>query len=332
MKGESSEAVKAAMRRAIDDANYLSQSQEGLLNDAASLDPRSAMQREMAARQQELKSACNGLASTISELGKMSPFVAAELQQLVNSAMMSMESASDGFSQMRGQNASGEQREAMSLLNEASVRMMESLQKQSQCDKGGSCSNPSQKLQSMCSSQNKLNQKTEGQCNNPGGSGGKPGTEKMGQQGLERLAAEQGSIRKSLEQLEQELGNSRQILGRLDDIADEMKKVEEALASGEVGQETVDRQLKIYSRMLEASRSMQRKDFAEQRKATSAGDYDIFNPPALSADDLADRSQLEEWLNQFLTGKYPQQYQEQIKAYFRALMQVESAVPAGQSR
>jgi hypothetical protein len=332
MKGENSEALKNAMRRAIDDVNYLSQSQEGLMNDAAHLDPRSAMQRELAARQQELKSACNGLASTISELGKLSPFVAAELSQLVNSAMTSMESASDGFSQMQGQNATGEQREAMSQLNKASVRMMESLDKQSQCDKGGSCSNPSQKLQSMCNSQKKLNQQTEGQCNNPGGTSSKPGSEKLGEQGLERLAVEQGSIRKSLEQLEQEIGNSRQILGRLDDIASEMKKVEEALASGEVGEETTDRQMKIYSRMLEAARSMQRKDFAEQRKATSAGEYDVFNPPTLSADDIADRSRLEERLNQFLLGKYPQQYQEQIKAYFRALLQVESAVPALQVR
>jgi len=37
-----------------------------------------------------------------------------------------------------------------------------------------------------------------------------------------------------------------------------MKKVEEELQSGSIGPETTERQLRIFSRMLEASRSLQR--------------------------------------------------------------------------
>ena len=61
-----------------------------------------------------------------------------------------------------------------------------------------------------------------------------------------------------MEELEREFGGSRQILGRLNDIADEMKKIEESLEAGQSGADISERQLKVYSRMLEASRSLQR--------------------------------------------------------------------------
>jgi hypothetical protein len=131
------------------------------------------------------------------------------------------------------------------------------------------------------------------------------------------------TIRKSLQELEQEFGQSRQILGRLDDIAREMQKVEEDLASGDVGQETYERQLKVYSRMLEASRSLQRKDFSEKRQAKS-GDSDLFYvPPDLTTGLTGDQSQIEDRLREYLGDEYPAQYEEQIKAYFRALLQMQ---------
>jgi hypothetical protein len=141
--------------------------------------------------------------------------------------------------------------------------------------------------------------------------------------GLERLAGEQGAIRKSLEELEREFGQSRQILGRLDDIAREMKEVEEDLASGEVGQETLQRQLRIFSRMLEASRSLQRKDFTEQRQAKSAEKDLFYVPPELTSGLTGDQSQIEDRLQKYLGDSYPAQYEEQIKAYFRALLQLQ---------
>jgi hypothetical protein len=160
-------------------------------------------------------------------------------------------------------------------------------------------------------------------CNNPGMSNPSQGSENAREQ-LQRLAGEQATLRKSMEDLAREFGDSRQILGRLDDIAKEMKEVEEALESGEVGQSTTERQLKIYSRMLEASRSLQRKDFTEQRKAATAEQTATYIPPGLSNDILNDGVNLEDRLRQFLGDGYPKQYEEQIKAYFKALLQVQS--------
>jgi myosin heavy subunit len=318
MKGENSDAVKRAMRRAIDDANYLSKNQEELLKEAAQMDPNTLLMRDMAEKQQDLSAASNGLKNTIQELGKQSPFIAAELQALLQKATQNMEMATQLFDEKQGMRGMNDQRNAMVGLNKASLRLMESLEEQSKCDKGGNCDKNMGKLEQLSKKQSQLNQQTQ-QCNNP--SQMQPG---QGRQTLERLAGEQGSIRKSMEELEKEFGNSRQVLGRLDDIAKEMREIEEDMADGEIGESTVERQLRVYSRMLEASRSLQRRDFTEQRKANTATNNPIYIPPALSADMLNDRAAFEDRLRQFLGDNYPPQYEEQIKAYFRALLQVES--------
>jgi hypothetical protein len=102
-----------------------------------------------------------------------------------------------------------------------------------------------------------------------------------------------------------------------------MKKVEEELSSGEAGQQTTERQLQIYSRMLEATRSLQRKDYSEQRQATTAKGNMFYVPPELSSDVLNDQTKIEDRLRQYLGDDYPAQYEEQIKAYFRALLQLQ---------
>jgi hypothetical protein len=332
MKGENSEAIRMAMKRAIDDANFLSRDQEELLKRAAEMNQGSMVLRDMAAHQQNLSAAAQGLKNTIEELGKASPFIAAELQQLINAATQNMDRAMQAFDEKQGMRAVNDQRGAMVNLNRAALRLMESLEAQSSCDKGSKSSQNMGKLESLAKKQQQLNQQTQSQCNNPGQSQMKPG--QAGRAALERLAGEQGSIRKSLEQLEREFGDSRQVLGRLDDIAKEMKAVEEDLASGDPGTETTERQMRIYSRMLEATRSLQRKDFTEQRKANTPAQAPVYLPPSLSADLLNDRTAFEDRLRQFLGDNYPPQYQEQIKAYFRALLQVEQAgrqqQPAGQ--
>lgn len=324
MKGKQSDDVKNAMRRAIEDANYLSREQEGLMSEAGKLNPRSVMTEDVTTSQQDLLTSTHGLRKTVSELGKASPFVAAELMKIVTDATNAMDEALKGFGERRGRQAMNDQRDAMYNLNKAALRLMESMQQQSECENGSSCDKPMAALEELSQQQNELNNKTKKQCNNPKpGENGKAGNSEALRERMRELAGEQGSIRKSLEQLEKEFGDSRQILGRLEEIAKEMKEIEEALESGEAGEETTERQLRIYSRLLEASRSLQRRDFNEERRATTAETTPSWVPPSLPSELLNDREQFEDRLRRYLGDNYPAQYEEQIKAYFRALLQAE---------
>jgi hypothetical protein len=319
MKGGDSDKIKEAMRRAIDDANYLSKDQEKLYERTADIGPRSIVIRDLAIVQQDLRSACSGLEKSIAELSTASPFIAAELNMLMDRAERSMETAVEQLDIKRGPLALQEQREAMVTLNKVSLRLMESLDRQNQCDNAKNCDQGLAKLESLCNKQSQLNMSTRKQCNNPSLS---PEAKQRMRASLGRLAGEQSTIRKSLEELDREFGNSRQIMGRLDGIVSEMRKVEEELTGGEVGRQTTERQLQIYSRMLEATRSLQRKDFSERRQATTATE-DVYQvPPALSSEVLNDQTEIEDLLRQFLDDEYPAQYEEQVKAYFRALLQL----------
>lgn len=321
MKGDDSEKIKNAMRRAIEDANYLSREQEGLMEEAEELNPRSVMTQDVTASQQDLISATEGLQRTVHELGQASPFIASELLSIVADAKVAMDDALQSFGDRRGTQATDQQREAMYNLNKAALRLMESMNQQSQCDKAGSCDKPMAALEQLSQQQNELNQKTQKECHNP--KPGEQGDPAQLRERLQELAGQQGAIRKSMEELEQEFGDSRQILGRLADIAKEMKEIEEALERGEAGEETTERQLRIYSRMLEAARSLQRRDFNEERRATTAETTPNWIPPSLPAELLNDREQFEDRLRRYLGDNYPAQYEEQIKAYFRALLNAE---------
>ncbi len=325
MQGGDKEKIKKAFSDAIDDANYLSKKQEQLFAEAAVSQHQTLMMRDIAAKQQDLLSSCNGLKNRISDLAKESPFVAAEINKLLEDSFSQMEFAMQQFDDKKRTQAMKDQRGAMEKLNKTSLRLMESMDKQKQCDKGGSCDKNTGNMQSLSDKQKKLNKKTKGQCEKPGGQNPKPGEGKGGRQSLERLAGEQAGIRKSLEELAREFGGSRQIMGRLDDIGNEMKKVEEALLNGETGEDLTQRQLKIFSRMLEASRSLYKKDFSEQRQAKSALTTLMYMPPELSSDILNDDLKLEDRLKKYLGDDYPKQYEEQIKAYFKALLKIEAS-------
>ncbi|MCP4686221.1 MAG: hypothetical protein GY867_12350 [bacterium] len=326
LQGDDSEEMRKAMRRSLDHANNLSKDQEDLLREANEIDPRSGVMRDMAASQQDIMKACSGLKQSLAALQMQSPFIASELLGLVNSAVTQMEMATESFDNKRGSRALESQRQAMVDLNRAATRLMESMEQQSQCDKGGNCDKGMANLESLGKKQNQLNQQTRGMCNNPPQQGqGQPmsgGAEQRA--GFERLAAEQGAIRKSLQEMEQEFGGSRQVLGRLSDIANEMKEIEESLREGDVGPETTERQLKVYSRMLEAARSLQRKDYSERRRANSATETAVFVPPSLPRELFDEDVRLEDRLRRFLGDSYPPQYEEQIKAYFKALLKAES--------
>lgn len=310
------EKMAQEMRNSINDINYLSGNQENLMDKASDFYAGSEALRDLASEQQVLQESMTAMANHIQEMSKESPFIAAELGNLMRQALNNSNQAIDQFSNRRGREAINNQNEAMYNLNRAAVRMMDAMEQQSNCNKGGSCDKPSQMMQSLAQKQQQLNQQTQSQCENPGN---KPGGQDASS--MRRLAAEQNAIGKSLGQLQNEFGDSREVLGRLDGIREDIDKISEALDRGEVGEETLERQLKVHSRMLDAVRTMQRKDFTDQRKASVGEDILRNSPAALSGNQLNGGLDVEDKLRRFMDEEYPEEYEQHIKAYFKALME-----------
>ena len=139
------------------------------------------------------------------------------------------------------------------------------------------------------------------------------------QAAMQRLAAEQGAVRKSLGELEKEFGGSSEILGRLDDLGEEMGKVVDDLERLRVDQSTIDRQKKILSRLLDAEKSIRKRDYSKKRRAEIGEDVSRPSPEGLPPDFFQPGQMAKDDLSRFLEEAYPKEYEQLIKEYFKAL-------------
>jgi hypothetical protein len=145
--------------------------------------------------------------------------------------------------------------------------------------------------------------------------------EKMG-----RLAGEQGMVRKSLEELQREAaaaGQLSKMLGDLRSIAQEMREVQTDLAQGTANPETVKKQERILSRLLESQRSLNERDYENRRRAETGKNHPGQSPVALDLSTQEGRTHLRQDLLKALKEGYARDYEELIREYFNALQQQE---------
>ena len=142
-----------------------------------------------------------------------------------------------------------------------------------------------------------------------------------------RLAAEQGAVRKSLEQLAREAavsGELSKMLGDFNRLAQEMREVQTDLAGGSVDPETVRKQERILSRLLDAQRSARERDFEKERKATTGVSTRRPGPGTIDLPTQEGRNRLRRDLQKAAEEGYALEYQDLIRRYFEVLEQYEN--------
>lgn len=321
MASKQQEQIAKELRQALDKTFYLSDEQEGLLNQTGELDATSLSLRDMAAEQEAIRSATERLQQDITEIAKKSTCLGGGLSNSVGQSLTQMGNAAQSLSDRRGSAAQHAQGDALYGLNSMAQQIIDGMDKNSgQCNKGGMCDNPGKqgafgKMQSLSQRQGRLNQQMPGQDESSGGSMSSSEREQ-----LARLKAEQQSIQKGVEDIHSDIGDQRDMLGRLDKLSEEMKRVVEAMEKGEVTSQTRDRQRRIYTRMLDFQQSLERQDYKDERKARYGQDIMHNSPGPL--DEM--RGLTDEEYNRLLTRYqeegYPPEYEETIKEYFRALV------------
>ncbi|MEW5873735.1 MAG: DUF4175 family protein [Candidatus Zixiibacteriota bacterium] len=324
MSSRQQEQMAAELREALDKALYLSEEQEGLLDQTQQMDPNSLSLRDYAAEQEALRAATERLAGEIGEMAKQSTCMGGGIGQGLSRSVDRMQQSAQSLSDRRGASARSMQREALFELNNAAQEIVKSMEKNSgQCNNPsqGMCENPGKagamgKMSALSQQQGRLNQQMPG---NDGQS--QAGMSQSERDQLSRLKAEQQAIQQGVEQMHSEVGDQRDLLGRLDKLAEEMKRVVEDMDKGNVTQETRDRQRRIYSRMLDFQHSLQKQDYKDERKAQFGQDVMRSSPAELdNAHGLTDE-EYDRLLTRYQEEGYPKEYEETIKAYFRALVE-----------
>jgi hypothetical protein len=137
---------------------------------------------------------------------------------------------------------------------------------------------------------------------------------------LGRMAAQQEMVRKGLEEVSEAIGERRDILGRLDDIIQEMREVEAQMETRQLGEDTVRKQHRIMSRLLDAQKSMQQRDYSGKRYSRPGGEFpERESPPELPLELLGETEKLKLDILRERATSYPEAYRELVERYLRAL-------------
>jgi len=269
---------------------------------------------ELVAKEADLVEAMSAIANRMFQVSKDSFVIDPAIYRAFGAVQAAMTRAASHIAD--GGSAAGhkEARSALGSVNALIVSLLTSNQSSSGSS-GGSMSQLMQQLRQMGEQQSQLNSMTEAL---------RQQMEQLGMSaGLERQLAEmkgrQERILEEARRLAEEFGSRREILGRLDDTVEEMESTLEEMGRSGASQETVDRQKRILSRLLDAQKSLRRRDYTRERMSETAERYARTGPGELSGDVARVRQELREDLLRAMQRGYPSEYRELIRAYFHAL-------------
>jgi hypothetical protein len=310
MQAGQTQQVLNAMKGIERDLLELSRRQEELRNGSRSLEPTSPRFRESAQEQVQLAGDLGSVAERLSALSQKTFSVSPEMGRSLGEAFREMRESLSALEQRNATQAAQQQQAAMGSLNETAQQVQTAMNGLMQGGSGGmGMAGLLQRLRQVSAGQEQLNRET-------GGLSPSQAAE------LGRLAAEQGALRKSLEQLAREAaesGQSSRLLGDLRTIAGEMREVQTDLAQGELTPETLQRQEKILSRLLDSQRSARERDFERKRRAETGTDVARGQVPEAAPAGQNEKARLRRDLLRALEEGYARDYQELIRKYFEAL-------------
>jgi hypothetical protein len=307
----------AAVRRAAQDLVSLQRASERAL-DPATPAP------ERADRQTDLSEGAARVADSLYALARETPFISPKLSEALGRAVSQL--ATSGRELASGNRGRGEQtgRGAGESLNEAVLEL--------RATEGAMCQNPGpgmpsprrsgsqqqrgESMQKLSERQSDLNQRSRSISQRL--------SEQMrlqaGDRGeMERLAQEQQRIREQLEEIRRGEEKRRELLGKLGQVEQDMRDVEEVLRDGASDPSLEEKQTRILSRMLDATRSLNRRDFDPQRESRPGQDVARRSPSELPPELLRESDRLRLDLLKAEADRYPTQYRAFVETYLRSL-------------
>ncbi len=255
----------------------------------------------------------------LSYMKTKSPFISSIAEEELFRAIGFVEQSQDHLVKGNAQGAYQLAKRTMKSLNLAALELIESKQDMP-AGGSGSLSQMLQQLQSLAAQQMQLNQGTQGMFPIDMSSGTIP---LKTQRELQRLGELQDALAERLRRIEQGLqeeGGS--MLGDLGQVADEMEEIAERLEAHSVDRDLVERQERILSRMLDAQRSLHKREFSKEREAERPGVVSGKSPAPLARPDLK-RGDAKKDILKELEERYPQEYRDLIRAYFNKLLKEE---------
>ncbi|MHB9012923.1 MAG: DUF4175 family protein [Ignavibacteriaceae bacterium] len=296
----------------------LSKDQEQLQKQTENMNPNSSSFDKNARKQKEIQSNLDKVMQQMSSLSQKTFSITPEMGKSLGDAQNEMKQSMQGMQNRNANQSANSQNKAMASLNEAAEMMknsMESMMKGS--GQGGGMMSLMQQLQQMSGQQMSLNNLTQMLQKEMSGN-----LSAQQQAELQKIAQQQEMLRKSLEQLNKEAqksGETKKIPANLNDIAKKMQEIVKNLNSDNLNEKTVQQQEHILSRLLDAQRSINERDFENKRESIAGKDEARQSPSELNLSNQKDINKIKDELNKAAQEGYKKDYEDLIKKYYEAL-------------
>ena len=278
MAQQNEQAAREALEQTATDALSLAREQTALRDRmrGASREDLANMRSDEAALLQGVRNMADRLSSEVSG-DQAGNEVAAQLGQ----SMEAIQETLDALESQRGDtpapaSAAGQ---AVAALNEAAMMAASAAKVPGQGSQGQSGEEGTERLQQIAQQQGSVNQRT-----------GQITPMKLGQQAqanqLRDAAAGQEKIAEELSGLADRLQDRAQTLGDLQALALEAQALAERLAREILDVETLQRQERLFHRLLDAGRSLEKDEYSEERESSAPGQFERNAVEVLSPEDM----------------------------------------------
>jgi hypothetical protein len=322
---EQAEEDIKAVRQLLENLVDMSFDQEDLINDIGATKPTTPRYVDLIQEQFRLKNDFVMIEDSLVALAKRNDKIQTFVLDKVAEVKTDINESIDLLEERQTPQGISSQRSTMTNVNDLALMLNESLQNMQQSMASG-----------MPGSQ---------MCNKPGGKGqGKSGKVPMdkisdGQQGVgeslnkmmgnkeggkgnsskdfAKAAAKQAAMRKALEEMAQQKGEQGQNTKELQEIIDQMNKIEEDLVNKRLDGELLKRQQEIKTRLLEAEKAERQREWDNKRKAEVGQDQKRELPPSLKA--YLKKREAEVELYKTISPSLRPYYKYLVDEYFREL-------------
>ncbi|MGE0161222.1 MAG: hypothetical protein AB7T31_17640 [Gemmatimonadales bacterium] len=264
MQQDAQQQTQAALQQSADDALSLARSQAGLAErmQGANQDQLAQMRTEQASVLRGLQNLAQNLQSA-TQSGGADPAMSAQLGQAiqaVNGALQALDSRRSSPSA-----ASQQAQQAIGDLNQLAMMAMASAEQAGSVSAGQSGQDIADQVGQLAQRQGDLVAQT-----------GDLVPMKLGEQALrqqlEQLAERQSQVAQDIETTSREPG-ADDALGDLEQLAREADALAAELARGRMTPEVMQRQERLFHRLLDAGRSLEKEEFSEERESSQAGEF-----------------------------------------------------------
>ena len=326
------------LRQILDNLVKLSFDQENTMLKIQKMNARSSMIPDVMKEQNAIKDYFKVIEDSLTALARrqieVKPFVMKEVEKIKNY----LASTQDHLIERRLPNAAKDNQFILTSMNNLALMLAESMKNMKESKKSKQeCKNGKSGKQGKCSSsgkgksaksarelQQQLNRQMEalkksmeqqgkqpeGKGNNRPGQSGQPFSEE-----LAKMAAQQEAIRKMMQDIQNDLKSQNGVGDKsIDQMIKEMEQTEKDLVNRIISPQTIDRQKRIETRLLESEKAQMKQEQEEKREGIEAREIRSLNPPKEWNIDKRKESQNEMLKTVPVNLNY--YYKEKINQYF----------------